>query len=1154
MVSWDPEPARIEKKDYTLGSQALLLAVLCAPINLSHLCEHLNHSDTTETMQRQSQRARSGTVAGTDRTTLEQRGLPSPVTSSVPPTEARVHATRTFSLGIPKPFQGIDNAKQQATQPGWQTPSPTQDPQQRSPGLRGSHSSECIYTSPSAGTSALPRNTVSSGLGRERPKIVTTAFTAQSTASATFNEGMNNSMFQPQVSVDARAERIRFLRVKAEEARLELLALEQLEREELDMQQTPEWRCSGNNGVASSDPDPTRVSKIRPHSQPSTSASACDKPPLYQSPLSHQPAQQRQQNSRNSVTRCESSVRRGRPDFRIMSRITRSTRSPTSAASSPSPPVSPLHPAQLINRWNSVSSDDEAATATARRVHMAHRSARTSTLEEALKCANLTRLQRLQTQREDDGSDGLLQDHLHNCKEDLMDTTLSDMMHRHLILLDDTDDTIVHGGVQESSDINSPEVFSEDVPSLLAETMPDNGSCDFSFIFEKPVSCSQPSPRVAALSLLTIPKRPTLLASVSPVLNMHRLSPAQGSQPTCAESQTGSPASEYSSAKEEFFPDAFTSRIRAPTTPTDLLLTAQSPSADTKEPAGRHPLDLIIIRPPNKDPSQQLDEQARPSTSGESSPWSDLCSDASTSSEVSTGSSWSWSWPSSITHSTGVSGASSPSDEHHRLRNMRSKASERKGVIIKSRSLASLIRQGCGWLGFQSLDLRLVASGQCHIVAVMQGNQVYSCWEPNDDDNDNDEEAKGNSEIEGVLGRCATIGAGTGFAQDTAAQPGLVQFQGQDALHSRVVKVVCSDSATFLMTENGDLWGWGTFKDAQGNAVGLIDRKIAPRPTLICAQSVKDVVCGRHHVLILSNSGDVISWGANERGQLGRQVHSVSSPDAQCAADLSPFFITDLPSNILGIGAGKVCSFAWDRERLYGWGDNTFGQLGALSARDTRTHTRDDDTPTSCRLEEHGVIVPTPRTLSLHWKGKSIKQVQGGAQHTVILTFSGLVMTMGNNDFGQLGVSSLSSPSYSLPVSPQDSYASDTSARSSPRGTMHASSKEREGSDSPSTATVKSTTRLFPALVRIAQGIKEISCGDHHTATCGHGGEMFLWGRGYDGILSVHNPLGKQGRGHTSSGHESPIPLASPLARERARTVVAVSTMRRCVSIALVSQ
>lgn len=400
------------------------------------------------------------------------------------------------------------------------------------------------------------------------------------------------------------------------------------------------------------------------------------------------------------------------------------------------------------------------------------------------------------------------------------------MMHRHLVLLSDKDDTDISDGRQESSDIDSPDVFSEDVPSLLTETMLENGSGDLSFITEKPMSFHQPSPWATPLSLLTIPRRPSLLTSMSPASDTLNFLSSRGSQQMCSDSETGSPASEYSSAKEEFFPDTFTCAIRAPSSPNGLLLAAPNRSVDTKESMNRHLLDLIIIRPPNKDPDRYLDEHTDHFTGGDSSPWSDLCSDASTPPSTSTSSSWSWSWPSTITNSAGSSGASSSSDEHHHLRSMHSKSTGKKNVAIKSRSLSSLIRQGNGWLGFQSLDLRLVASGQYHIVAVMQANQVYSCWEAND----NGGQGRGDCavldpqpedcEVEETLGRCVTLGAGTGFAQDTAAQPGLVQFQGQDTLPSRVMKVVCSDSATFLMTENGDLWGWGTFKVRKLTAFG----------------------------------------------------------------------------------------------------------------------------------------------------------------------------------------------------------------------------------------------------------------------------------------------------------------------------------------------
>ena len=182
------------------------------------------------------------------------------------------------------------------------------------------------------------------------------------------------------------------------------------------------------------------------------------------------------------------------------------------------------------------------------------------------------------------------------------------------------------------------------------------------------------------------------------------------------------------------------------------------------------------------------------------------------------------------------------------------------------------------------------------------------------------------------------------------------------------------------------------------------------RPILICSRSqgIKDVVCGKNHVLILNAAGDVISWGSNEHGQLARRGTSSHSPllsgDPATSFDLSPLFVENLPLNILGIGASMTGSFAWNEEQLYAWGDNTFGQLGHESSLSPASRWRRSFTARSGNGDRNSRdIVSVPRPVALHWKGKSIKQVMGGLRHTVILARSGLIFTLGDDEFGQLG-------------------------------------------------------------------------------------------------------------------------------------------------------
>ncbi|KAG0224218.1 hypothetical protein BGX31_008146 [Mortierella sp. GBA43] len=425
----------------------------------------------------------------------------------------------------------------------------------------------------------------------------------------------------------------------------------------------------------------------------------------------------------------------------------------------------------------------------------------------------------------------------------------------------------------------------------------------------------------------------------------------------------------------------------------------------------------------------------------------------------------------------------------------------------------------------------MLASGRCHIVAITRWNHVYSCWEPNSDVRGCAKGKANEADIEEALGRSITTDIDTEFAHDTTFQPELVRFhEDLDALPSRIVKVVCSDSATFLLTEDGDLWGWGSFevglfasnyltrdsiastrsnptsehcalKDPKGTKVSPLSQDIASRPVRIITQQVKDVVCGGNHVLILTLSGLVVSWGSNDRCQLGRpnSTTSLSSLQEVADSDLSTCAVHGLPRYVMGIGAGKKTSFVWDKERLCGWGDNTFGQL----------------------CTDLTDVVMVPRCILPLWKGHVIKQVKGGEGHTVILKMDGHAMTMGNNDFGQLGRSRSSPLSASLAELREAPYSNMISEPTSAR---------------------EPRTRLHPGPVPIS-GIEDISCGDYFTLARCSNGQVSTWGRGVTVHCLYNGRNEKTGARGGTSGSGS----------EASRKVVAISAMCGSVSIALVS-
>ncbi|MFN0127578.1 MAG: choice-of-anchor D domain-containing protein [Verrucomicrobiales bacterium] len=102
-------------------------------------------------------------------------------------------------------------------------------------------------------------------------------------------------------------------------------------------------------------------------------------------------------------------------------------------------------------------------------------------------------------------------------------------------------------------------------------------------------------------------------------------------------------------------------------------------------------------------------------------------------------------------------------------------------------------------------------------------------------------------------------------------------------------------------------------------------------------------------------------------------------------------------ANFFG-GDGNDLSLTWLKQRGFGWGDNTDGQLGIGSASTS-------------------MVVPNPAPLSLLRTGdigegilmrKTIVTVSAGAAHGLALTADGILSAWGSNEYGQLG-----NPAYS---------------------------------------------------------------------------------------------------------------------------------------------
>ncbi|TYQ15992.1 UNVERIFIED_CONTAM: RHS repeat-associated protein [Acetivibrio alkalicellulosi] len=254
---------------------------------------------------------------------------------------------------------------------------------------------------------------------------------------------------------------------------------------------------------------------------------------------------------------------------------------------------------------------------------------------------------------------------------------------------------------------------------------------------------------------------------------------------------------------------------------------------------------------------------------------------------------------------------------------------------------------------------------------------------------------------------------------------------------NNVKQIAAGGTQTLALMEDGTVMAWGSNRNGE---LGLGDTTERNKPTPIYGlNNVKQIAAGFSHALALMEDGTVMAWGSNGSGELGLGDTTIRT---------TPTLINGL-NNIKQIAAGVSYTLALKEDgTVMAWGSNGFGQLG-LGDRTRRItpilinglnnvkqisagarHTialKEDGTVMiwGCNMyAELGLGDHVDRTtpipldglnerliggISIQWIGdvdrlNNVKQVVGGAHHTVALMEDGTVMAWGRNGDGELGV------------------------------------------------------------------------------------------------------------------------------------------------------
>ncbi|KAF3844796.1 hypothetical protein F7725_007959 [Dissostichus mawsoni] len=203
-------------------------------------------------------------------------------------------------------------------------------------------------------------------------------------------------------------------------------------------------------------------------------------------------------------------------------------------------------------------------------------------------------------------------------------------------------------------------------------------------------------------------------------------------------------------------------------------------------------------------------------------------------------------------------------------------------------------------------------------------------------------------------------------------------------------QVACGADFTACITDEDEMYMFGSDYYGCIGVEGEFGTEIL-EPVLLEffeERPVRQVSCGDNHVVVLTQSGDIYSWGCGEYGRLGLECEDdFSSPmqvkipkgatisSVSCSTD-GTFFLTD---------TGKVLAC----------GNNEFNKLGLNQGiSGLKNHTGEG---------YQGIPYITTLTLVKQLSRFKIHAISPGKTHTAAIDERGRLITFGCNKYGQLG-------------------------------------------------------------------------------------------------------------------------------------------------------
>lgn len=307
-------------------------------------------------------------------------------------------------------------------------------------------------------------------------------------------------------------------------------------------------------------------------------------------------------------------------------------------------------------------------------------------------------------------------------------------------------------------------------------------------------------------------------------------------------------------------------------------------------------------------------------------------------------------------------------------------------------------------------NIKLVSAGRSHTIVLAKNKKLFGCGRNlcgqlglnNTEDIDKFKKIdwdknlsiKYNSKIKNIFcgleytvlllnsGKIMVCGINThgqlGINNNKNCETRFVQIKDIEPVH----KVFCQNMNTILLLQNGQAM-------ISGGIDGINTREIFHKNKFeklkdfennpIC--NIANIFPSEIYVFLLLKSGEIMSSGNNEYGQLGQGNTDFNGSKYKFVMDHNRKNITGV-KNIFILGSSVFLLF--EEGKIMACGDNSYGKLGVGD--------------TQCKINFQFVCDKKGNEL------RDIISVHGGYGHTVLLLKTGEIMVSGKNAHGQLGL------------------------------------------------------------------------------------------------------------------------------------------------------